>query len=388
MERVDSHGVSLNEKPLIVFLELTKACPLYCIYCRANAMPNPPPGELKTEEAFKVVEEVAEFGDPKPLLVLTGGDPLCRNDVFEILDYAKSLGVPTALAPAPSRRLLDNTVLKEIAKRVKSVSIGIDGLRETNNLIRRSGENIDVFQASIYAVRRLIEMGVKVQVNTAIMRLNIHDLPSLARLLLELGVKAWEVFLLVRVGRGFQVEALTREECEDLVNFLYEVARYGLIVRTVEAPFYRRVMIQRSSGISYRGGPLYERLTAKLRELLGEPRLEKVEPRFMPTMDGRGIIFVSSEGWIQPSGFLPIKLGNVRRDSLIRVYKEHPILRLIREGGLRGRCGICEYKGICGGSRARAYTEFFDVLAPDPACTYVPKSLLNSSYMPNRVKTS
>ncbi len=187
------------------------------------------------------------------------------------------------------------------------------------------------------------------------------------------GANAWEVFFLIRVGRGMELEPpLDPWETEDVVQFLYEASLYGLPIRTVEAPFFRRVIMQRGSGIKYEGGKLYWELTKQLRELMGEPPSNAKPPSFTPTRDGYGIIFVASDGSIYPSGFLPLTLGNVRKDNIVKVYREHPILRTIREARFNGKCGTCEFRNICGGSRARAYTELGDPLGSDPACIYEP----------------
>lgn len=358
----------------MVFYEITKACPLACRHCRANALLKPLPTELSTKEALKFIEDLTGFGKPYPVLIMTGGDPLMRNDIFELIDHAKSLGIPIALSPAVSTKLLNDDVLKEIKGKVASVSISLDGAKaETHNYIRRTAlEPINVFENTLRIFEKLRSFDIEFQVNTAVMRMNVHELPMIFKIVKESGANAWEVFFLIRVGRGMKLEPLSPAESEDVVQFLYEASLYGLSIRTVEAPFFRRAIIQRGSGLTYSGGKLYWELVNELRKLIGEPPPNARKPSFTPTRDGYGIIFVSSDGSIYPSGFLPLTLGNVRRDNIVNVYREHPVLKAIREAKFNGKCGICEFRNICGGSRARAFTELGDPLGSDPACVYEP----------------
>lgn len=365
-------------RPLLVFWEITKACPLSCRHCRAEAILKPLPGELSTREGKMLIEQVADFGKPTPVLILTGGDPLMRGDIFELVDYARSLGVPVALAPTVSERIFDKEVIRLFSK-AYSISISLDGaLPATHEYIRnRPGH----FEETIRAIRMLVNNGIKVQVNTTVMRINVNELPQIIKLLRDLNVAVWEVFFLVHVGRGISLEAITPEEAEDVVNFLYDVSKYGFTVRTVEAPFYRRVMLQRyyaesidPSALKFiKLGPLYSQLRQGLVKVMGqEPPSQVKKPMVARTRDGDGVIFVAYNGDVSPSGFLPIKLGNVREESLINIYRNNPLLLRIRRGEYGGRCGMCEYRFICGGSRARAYAELGDPLGEDPACIYVP----------------
>ena len=368
------HKWPLEEKPLLVFYETTKACPLACRHCRANALLKPLPTELNTEEAKKFIEDLTGFNKPYPVLILTGGDPLTRDDILELIDHAKLLGIPVALSPAVSTKLLNDELLRELKDRVSSISISLDGARpETHNYIRRTAlESIDVFKTTLEVFSKLKSSGIEFQVNTAVMKLNVNELPHVFKIVKDSGANAWEVFFLIRVGRGMELEPLDPWETEDIVQFLYEASLYGLPIRTVEAPFFRRVIMQRSAGVNYVGGKLYQELTTQLRELMGEPPSNAKKPSFTPTRDGYGIIFISSDGSIYPSGFLPLTLGNVRKDNIVKVYREHPVLRTIRAAEFHGKCGACEFRNICGGLRARAYIELGDPLGSDPACIYEP----------------
>jgi len=373
------HRWPLDEKPLLVFWETTKACPLACIHCRANAITRPLPGELSHAEALDLIRQVAEFGRPYPVLVLTGGDPLMRSDVWELVEEARSLGIPVAMAPSPSRQLLEN-IDNIVREGVSAVSISIDHPDpEVHDRVRRYQGS---WEAATTAVRELLRRGVSVQVNTAVMRSTVRGLPGMARLLRELGVRTWEVFYLVPVGRAGAEEDLSPAEWEDVSAFLYEVSRYGVRVRTSEGPMFRRVALllnyasrtgAEPSGL-VRTGKLYLELVGELRKLMGEPGPQALFET-SGTRDGKGIIFISHDGMVYPSGFLPVPVGSVRKGRLVDIYRGSPLLRRLRAAELRGRCGACEFREVCGGSRARAFAYYGDPLAEDPACAYRPGSL-------------
>jgi len=373
------HRWPLDEKPLLVFWETTKACPLACIHCRANAITRPLPGELSHAEALDLIRQVAEFGRPYPVLVLTGGDPLMRSDLWELVEEARSLGIPVAMAPSPSRQLLEN-IDNIVREGVSAVSISIDHPDPVvHDSVRRYQGS---WEAATTAVRELLRRGVSVQVNTAVMRSTVRGLPGMARLLRELGVRTWEVFYLVPVGRAGAEEDLSPAEWEDVSAFLYEVSRYGVRVRTSEGPMFRRVALllnyasrtgAEPSGL-VRTGKLYLELVDELRKLMGEPGPQALFET-SGTRDGKGIIFISHDGMVYPSGFLPVPVGSVRRGRLVDIYRGSPLLRRLRAAELRGRCGACEFREVCGGSRARAFAYYGDPLAEDPACAYRPGSL-------------
>lgn len=373
--------VDLDRAPILVFWETTRACLLACRHCRAEAIDRPLPGQLSTEEGAALLRDLARFGQRPPVLVLTGGDPLMRADLFDLIGLARSLGIPVALAPSVSPVLAPvlATRLRELD--VRSVSISLDGATApTHEGIRQVPGHL---LRTVVALDLLVREGFTVQVNTAVMRENAAELADIAVLLRTLGVSVWEVFFLVKVGRGASVEELSPPECEDVAHFLVDASRYGLTVRTVEAPFFRRVAAWRREAephdpvARFSLGPLYRQLVARLRERLGEP---DGPPRAQSagTRDGKGIVFVAHDGHVYPAGFLPVSLGNVRERSIVDIYRHHPLLRAIREARFAGRCGVCEYRDLCGGSRARAYAASGDPLGEDPACPYVPAGLSRS----------
>ena len=368
-----------DEKPLLVFWETTKACLLACKHCRAEAILRPLPGELSTREAFSLLEDIAGFGKPAPIVVYTGGDPLMRRDIWDILSYAQRLGIRSAIAPSVTPLLTKEVAYRLAEYGVSSVSLSLDspwpavhdGIRGVEGTWRRTLEAIEWFKSA----------GLRVQVNTVVMRDTVEGLADMVKLLVDRGIHTWEVFYLVPVGRAGRALDLTPQEWEDVSHFLYEASRYGVLIRTTEGPIFRRVALTRAyyeekgrlEELDSRLGPLYHRLVERLRYLLGEAR-GRPRAHTLGTMDGRGIVFVSYNGNVYPSGFLPIPAGNVRTRSIVDIYRNSPLFNRLRRN-VRGKCGICEFREICGGSRARAYAYTGDPLAEDPSCIYQPGSL-------------
>ncbi len=366
-----------DEKPLLVFWETTKACLLACKHCRAKAIREPLPGELTTEEGKRLIEMVAEFGKPYPILIFTGGDPLMRRDIWELIAYAKSLGLRVGLAPSVTPLLTEEAIKRIKSVDVDAVSISLDSpVPEVHDSIRGYP---GIWKRTVEVIRRFVEEGVRVQVNTVVMRDTVMHLADMVPLLLDLGVHTWEVFYLVPVGRAQEEQMLSPQEFEDVSHFLYEASKYGILVRTTEGPMFRRVSwIRRAleeKGIDpdevLKPGPLYGKLVSRLRERLGEPR-GKPMAQTVGTRDGKGIVFVGYDGRVYPSGFMEFHVGNIREKSLVELYREHPLLKRIRAAEFKGRCGLCEFRDICGGSRARAYHVTGDPLGEDPACPYKP----------------
>ncbi|MFP3232316.1 MAG: TIGR04053 family radical SAM/SPASM domain-containing protein [Sulfolobaceae archaeon] len=347
-----------EKSPHLIFWEVTKACPLTCKHCRANSISSPLPDELSTEEGKKLLEEIAEFG--KVVIVFTGGDPLLRKDIFELLTYAKSLGLVTSIAPAPSH-LLSSETIEKLRGILSYMSISLDGAQpQTHDWLRGLGS----YKYAIKGIETALRYGINIQVNTLVWKRNYEELPEIVKLLKDLGVKVWEVFFLIPVGRGTAELDIPRERYREVIEFLVEVTRYDLVVRTVEAPFFRRAKLEYSEDIT-----TVNPLIIKLRKMLGEP-MKGVDKSVIPTRDGSGVLFIAYNGDIYPSGFLPIRLGNVRTDNIVKIYRESELLNMIKLGKLKGKCGTCNYNGICGGSRARAYAVYKDSLAEDPACYY------------------
>ncbi len=357
------------QRPMLVFWETTRACLLACRHCRAAATTQAPPGELTTAQGRDLIDQVAGFGRPHPILVLTGGDCLQRPDLFDLVGYASLRGVPVCLSPSVTP-LLDQAMIGLISSSgVKAVSVSLDGAdAATHDGVRGIPGH---FGATLGAIGDLVAAGVTVQVNTTVMAANVGQLADVAALVSRTGAHIWEVFFLIETGRGQHAGAIPPDQHDDVCHFLVDASRYGFVVRTVEAPFFRRTVTLRRRGAPSPGTPLYQRLAGRLTGLLGPPRREP-GAHIAATRDGKGIMFVSSTGDVYPAGFLPLRLGSVRSLSLRDIYVHSPLLRDIRAARFGGRCGRCEYADLCGGSRARAYAASGDPLGEDPACVYQP----------------
>ncbi len=361
---------ALDRAPILLFWEVTRACPLACIHCRASALPSPLPGQLTLQEGIQLLEQAAEF-DPPPLLVLTGGDPLERGDLPELLRHARTLGLRVSVAPAVTDKLTGETFRALRRAGVVSVSLSLDGATAaTHDGIRGQP---GTWQRTLHALDAAREAGLRVQVNTVVLRRNVQQLARILALARKGGASAWEVFFLVRTGRAIDIEEVEPWAYEQVCHFLYDASGYGMAVRTTEGPQFRRVALQRQEGKEppHRDTPLYRALRRDLVEECGE--LGPPLVRIIPTRDGRGIVFVAHDGSIHPSGFLALPCGNVRTTRLTEAYlKDEMMCALRNDSRLLGRCSSCPYRGICGGSRARAYAVYRDPFAEDPACPYVP----------------
>ena len=327
------------------------------------------PGELNTEQALHFIDSLAAFEKPSPILVITGGDALMRPDLDELIVHAKSSGVSVALSPSVTPLLTDERLGELRSIGVKVASLSLDGASPATHEGLRGIPGH--FAETLDAIDRLVAHGFVVQINTVVTSDNVEELPEVARILRDHGASIWEVFFLVNVGRGTSMLELGPDDNEDVCQFLYDASRYGFVVRTVEGPMFRRVVKWRTDGVVGPTGSLYARLAAGLVERLGEPTAES-KAHTKGTRDGRGIIFVSSTGDVFPAGFLPVVLGNVNDDDIVDLYRNDPLLQRIRAAEFGGKCGRCDFRELCGGSRARAFAATGDALGEDPACSYVP----------------
>jgi MoaA/NifB/PqqE/SkfB family radical SAM enzyme len=300
---------------------------------------------------------------------------MSRPDLLELVAAARQVGLPVALAPSVTPRLKTGPLEELRGLGVSSVSLSLDGATAaTHEGIRGVHGH---FAETIAALHRLRSLGFKVQVNTAVMRANVDELAGVAAIVKDVGATSWEVFFLVKVGRGRDEQELGATDNEDVAHLLFEASHYGFAVRTVEGPWCRRVAAWRKGTVisgaatAFGLGAVYQRQSRLLQELLGPPA-GPPQMASAGTRDGKGIFFVAHDGWAYPAGFLPLRLGNVRHQSPVAIYRRHPLLRAVRAAEFGGRCGRCEFKDGCGGSRARAFASSGDPLGEDPACAYVP----------------
>jgi len=362
-----------SEAPIFVCWETTKACLLSCKHCRAKAIRIAQPGELDTADGLKIIDQIVEFGEPYPALLLTGGDPLMRPDFFELVEYAKNHDIYVAVAASVTPRLNEASITRMRDVGVDIMSVSLDGaLPQTHDKLRGIQ---GTWKATIDALTMARELGLRTQANTTVMRSNVTQLADIFHIVKENGGVAWEVFFLIRTGRGASLESLDASESEEIMNFLYEAALHGIPVRTAEGPSFRRVRIQRQNNHNLPSGQLYRTLSAKLSVLEGTP-IGSPKFKLTRTSDGRGIMFVGHTGEVYPSGFLPINCGNVPSQSLRTIYRTNPTFLALKElSNLKGRCGICEFKSVCGGSRSRAYAELNDPFEEDPICPHDPSMI-------------
>jgi radical SAM protein len=399
-------GLNFDETPFLAIWEVTQSCDLACKHCRAAAQPIAHPDELTNAEGKALIDQIAEMRIP--IFVFTGGDPLKRKDVFELIRYAADKGVHVAVTPSATPLLTREAIFKFKEAGLVRLGISLDG--STPEIHDNFRGLPGAYARTIQAIEWANEAGIPIQVHTTISRHNANDLDSLCALFERLAIVMWNVFFLVPVGRGQLDDLLSGEEFEQVFGKIYELShRVNFQIKTTEAMHYRRYLLQhnleeRKIGHSH-GHPGSVSATAPSVEVgvlkgRNSSRSETnpnqnegaLAPGYEPgapttdaqtrtaswatrrVNDGKGFLFISHTGNVYPSGFLPIHAGNVRQTPLAEIYRNAPIFKSLRDTSkLEGKCGACEYKEICGGSRARAYALTGDPLAQEPCCIYQPK---------------
>jgi radical SAM protein len=375
----------LNRRPFLVIWETTMACDLACRHCRAEAIPENDPLSLTSREGRTLLDQIEGFGRPRPLVILTGGDPFKREDIFELVAYGTEIGLPIAVSPSGTPLLTRDNLLRLRDAGAKAISLSIDG---STPEIHDAFRGVDgSFRMTVDGWRAAREIGLKLQLNTTLTRYNLYDLPNIFRLAQDIGVMTWSVFFLVPTGRGKVEDEVSPTEYEDVMHWLYDASKL-MSVKTTEGHHYKRVVLQRSL-LDQKGldpaetlglGETYRRLLAAFKQVadFSNARLVEEDRTRRPPMHvnaGNGFVFISRRGEVYPSGFMPISSGNVRNTSLVDVYRDSPLFRDLRDPDkLEGRCGRCEFKHVCGGSRSRAYAITGNPLAEEPFCTYQPGS--------------
>ncbi len=347
-------AIDTDERPFVLIWELTQACELACKHCRAEAEPARHPKELTTREGKELLADAAAFGDGQ-LVVLSGGDPLARPDVIELIEYGTSQGLRMTMTPSGTGSLTRERIEAMADAGLKRMAVSLDGATAaTHDEFRQEAGS---FEQTMAAARAAREEGLPLQINTTVCQETVADLPAIRDLVEELDAVLWSVFFLVPVGRGAVLDSIDPEAAEEVMEWLHEVqstSDFG--VKTTEAPHYRRVALQSKfpdgeqatppDGIGRRTG-----ITA-----------------------GDGFAFVSHIGDVYPSGFLPRSAGNVRDVGIVDIYRNAPLFTSLRDkDALKGKCGACPFRQVCGGSRSRAYAHTADPLASDPLCSFVPE---------------
>jgi len=394
-----SHPAGKREyKPRLIFWEVTKGCNLRCIHCRATATELMSPNDLPTGKALNIISQIADFGNP--ILVLSGGEPLYRHDIFQLAEYATSRGLRAALATNGTM------VTKDIAQKIKDsgikrVSISLDGADATTHDTFRGIPG--AFDAAVYGMKNLQQLGVSVQINTTIARHNAHQLPDVLELSRRLGADALHTFLLVPVGCGVDIAAeqmVAPEEYERMLNWFYDQSLTGDIeLKATCAPHYFRVLRQRRAADRMAGkaqpaapshpheiGPTDMTMPGStgisLKPNGGPPVGHTGHPGGHPgdmnamtkgCLAGTGVCFISHEGEVFPCGYLPAIAGDLRKQSFAEIWNDSEVFGMLRDDdNLKGKCGCCEFRHVCMGCRARAFAATGDYLAEEPFCIYQP----------------
>ncbi len=356
---------SFDDAPFLVIWEATQACDLACLHCRASAVPCRHPLELTTRQGFDLLAQVKSFGDP--LMVFTGGDPLKRDDLIPLIRCSVALGLRTTVTPSATPLLSAEAIQAFRDAGLARMAISLDGPDAASHDGFRRVEGS--FARTMFALEHARQIGLDTQVNTTVTRHNLARLPEIAQIVGEKGAKLWSVFFLVVTGRALRSDDLTAEEYEAVFQFLYDTSKSASFdIKTTEAQHYRRYVAQRRKAAAT---PPREGATARASE--GATSVPAIIQRQAGINDGKGFLFISHTGEIFPSGFLPLSVGNIRRTALADAYRNSSLFRTLRNAdNLKGKCGDCEYRHLCGGSRSRAYALTGDFLQSDPRCVYQP----------------
>jgi radical SAM protein len=352
--------------PFTIAWEITRACAFACVHCRANAQHQRNPNELTTEEGFRLIDRFKAFGNP--ILIFTGGDPMLRPDLFDLIWYATKKELRCSLTPTATALPTPERLQRARDAGIRRIALSLDApTPEVHDAFRQvSG----AWERTMKILRNAQSVGLSAQVNTTVTRHNLNLLPEMVRFVEEVGAVQWSLFFLVPTGRGQMADMISPGEHERVFNWLYDLSCRGTFdIKATAAPMYRRVAIERkhaerpySNGdndISFQGA--------------GFQYADGLNRPVKGVNDGRGFLFVSHLGDIMPSGFLPLPVANVRTADVVDVYRNHPMFQALRDPAqLKGKCGVCKYRDVCGGQRGRAYAITGDYLESDPVCAYEP----------------
>lgn len=347
----DPRDVDTDDRPFVLIWEVTQACELACDHCRASADSTRHPDELTTSGGKRLLDSAARFGKAQ-LVVLSGGDPMKRDDLVELVRYGTEQGLRMTLTPSGTEALTSENIAALADAGLRRMALSIDAPEQGHDEFR--GEN-GSFRRTREAAAAAREAGIPVQINTTVCASTVETLSAVRDLVEGLGAVLWSVFFLVPIGRGELLEGISPERAETVLEWLHETsesASFG--IKTTEAPSYRRVALQRQGSAT----------EAPASDSIG---------RRSGIVAGDGFAFVSHTGEMFPSGFLPKSAGNVTDSDPVSLYQDSDLFRALRDREqLRGKCGACKYRNVCGGSRSRAFATTGDPLASDPLCAYVP----------------
>ncbi len=367
----DQHmlAADFSQAPFTIAWEVTRACAFACVHCRANAQHQRDPNELTTQEAFALIDRLKEFGSP--ILVFTGGDPMMRRDLFDLITYATQNGLRCSLTPtATALPTLERLSLAKEAG-IRRIALSLDApTPEVHDAFRQVPGS---WQRTINILKNAQAAGLSAQVNTTVSTYNLELLPGMVPFIEEVSAVQWSVFFLVPTGRAQLERMISPLEHERVFNWLYDLSqRSPFDIKITAAPMYRRVAIQRRKAENHGGAVTFQGAGFQYADGLNRPT--------RGVNDGNGFLFISHIGEIYPSGFLPLSAGNVRHDDIVDIYRHAPLFTDLRDPGkIKGKCGACEFKDVCGGQRGRAFGITGDYLASDPACIYQPIGLRQRS---------
>lgn len=360
---VNYSRLDFQHSPLVVFYETTQACDLICQHCRACAQTRSHPGELSTRESMLLLEQLSEFSKP-PMVVLTGGDPLKRADVFDLVEHGTACGLSMSITPSATPLVTREALRRLRDAGIARVAVSLDGAdAATHDAFRGVSGS---FQRTLDILLTAESLGIPVQVNTTITPANSEQVDDMADLLSDQDIVLWSVFFLVPVGRGDAIERLTAEQYEQVFERLWcNAQRQPYTIKTTEAPHYRRYVIQN-----------------QLPSQTGRDAVN-TRPRVFSALgvnDGKGVMFVGHTGFVYPSGFMPILCGVFPQQHVVDIYQRSPLMEALRDANrLEGKCRACEFRHICGGSRARAYAVNGNPFAQEPDCLYQPSAWAGSA---------
>ncbi|MBT2681060.1 TIGR04053 family radical SAM/SPASM domain-containing protein [Bacillus sp. ISL-35] len=364
-------AIDFNINPYIVIWEVTRACQLKCIHCRADAQNRPDPMELSPEEGLRLIDQIHEMGNP--MLVFTGGDCMMREDLFELAEYAVKKGMRVSMTPSATDNVTKDKMLRAKEVGLSRWAFSLDGpIPEVHDHFRGTPGS---FNLTIEKVKYLNELKMPLQLNTVISRYNYEYLEQMAELMKELKVVMWYIFLLVPTGRGQLDACLTPAEHEKVFRWLYELSKTAPYdIKTTAAQHYRRVVFQqkaREHSVNKDVIRYEDTLTKDMASVIdGLKRAPK------GVNDGNGFVFISHTGDVMPSGLLPLVGGNVREKPLADIYRNSPIFKDLRNPDqYKGKCGVCEFRYVCGGSRSRTYAITGDYMGSEPFCVYIPEAM-------------
>jgi AdoMet-dependent heme synthase len=384
---LDCNFMDFDQRPFTVVWETTRACDLACVHCRAEANPQRSAAELCFEEVQGLVQSVKVFGAPYPLFILTGGDPAKRSDIFDIISYAREQGLRVAMTPSATPLITRDAVRRFADAGLVRLALSLDG-KDAPTHDRFRGVT-GSFNRALQILDWCREFGLETQIHTTVTRHVLDELPAIADMIAQRGIKLWALFLLIAVGRAARAEIrrlnLTARQIESLFHWLYDLTNSAPFdVTPREGYHYRRVLLQRKAAEL---GVAVEDLLIDAQkrhwtpsDLASSAQATRIVRAPLGVNDGKGILFISHQGDVQPSGFLNLVAGNIRSQSLPDIYRHSDVFMRMRDyAQLKGKCGVCEFKTICGGSRSRAHAVTGDAMQSDPYCIYQPAAWQDQS---------